>query len=73
MSGRRIDDHGFWGGGKSKDSILSEGVKFKHEESVEGAGHVGKEYPDTVELIDRDQRGGVKKAKAHPVKSGYRN
>jgi hypothetical protein len=72
MSGRRIDDHSFWAGGKSKGSVFPEGVKLKEERSVEGAGYVGTEYPDTTDKIYRDQKGGVKKAESYPLKPGYR-
>lgn len=73
MSGRRIDDHSFWAGGKSKGSVFPEGVHTKEEKSAEGSGHLGMEYPDTTEQIRRDQMMGDAKAKAHKMKEGYRN
>jgi len=73
MSGRRIDDHGFWAGGKSKGSVFPEGVHHKSERSAEGAAHIGMEYSDTTEMIHRDQMHGDSKAKAHKMKPGYRN
>ena len=71
MAGRRIDDHSFWAGGKSKASVFPEGVKTKNESSAEGAGAVMK-YEDTTETIKAQQEMGIKKAKAHPMKTGYR-
>lgn len=73
MAGQKINDHSFWAGGKSKDSVLPMGVKFKHESSAEGAGAVMK-YEDTTEAIRASQVEGEKKAKAHPMKQpNYRN
>jgi len=73
MSGRRIDDHSFWAGGKSKGSVFPEGVKTKNESSAEGAGEVGK-YEDTTEAVKAGQMESVKKIKAHPMKQpNYRN
>lgn len=74
MSGRRIDDHSFWAGGKGKNSVLPDGPhKTKEEHSAVGAGHLGMEYPDTTEMIHRDQEAGIAKAKKHEIKPGYRN
>ena len=74
MSGRRIDDHSFWAGGPGKDSRFPDGPhKTKEEHSAEGSGHLGSLYPDTTEQIRRDQMAGDAKAKAHPIKPGYRN
>ena len=73
MSGRKIDDHSFWAGGKSDGSVFPMGAKHKHESSSEGAGHVGSEYSDTTEMVKRDQDMGDSKAKSHKTKSGYRN
>lgn len=70
--GRKIDDHSFWAGGRSKNTVLAEGVKFKSESSAEGAGHLG-EYEDTTEAIKGNQMTAEKKIKAHPAKPGYRN
>ena len=72
MSGRRIDDHSFWAGGKSKGSVFPEGAKTKMETSAEGSGHVGTNYSDTTEMIRRDQMHSDGKVKAHPMKPGYR-
>jgi hypothetical protein len=70
--GQRIDDHHFWAGSGSKDSVFPKGVHTKHESSAEGAG-AENEYEDTTETIKRQQEMGVSKAKGHPLKSGYRN
>lgn len=73
MAGQRIDDHSFWAGSKSKDSVFPKGVHTKDESSAEGSGKVMK-YEDTTEAIRAAQVEGVKKVKAHPMKEpGYRN
>jgi len=72
MSGKRIDDHKFWAGGPGKDMVMPQGVHTKAESSAEGAGSVGK-YEDTTEAIHSAQEMGIRKAKAHPQKSEYRN
>lgn len=72
MAGRKIDDHSFWGGARSKGSVFPEGAKTKEESSAEGAGSV-MNYEDTTEAIKSAQVEGMRKAKDHPVKSGYRN
>lgn len=73
MSGKRIDDHSDWIGGKEKGMPLPMHTKTKSYSSAEGAGHVGTSYPDTDEAIKRDQDMGISSAKRHPMKSGYRN
>lgn len=72
MAGRKIDDHSFWAGSKSKGSVFPEGVHHKMESSAEGAGALGK-YEDTTEAIRSQQEMGIRKAKAHSAKSEYRN
>ncbi len=72
MSGRKINDHSFWAGGRSKDSVLSKGVHQKGESSAEGAGSLMK-YEDTTEAIKSQQNMGKAKIKGHPMKSEYRN
>lgn len=72
MSGRRIDDHHSFAGSPGK-MALPEGNKVKSYTSSEGAGHLGMEYPDTSEMIHRDQSHGDKKTKSHAIKPGYRN
>lgn len=71
MSGRRIEDKGGWP--HTSDQSMASKNKLKKYESAEGAGHVGTQYPDTTEMIHRDQMKGDSKAKAHPIKPGYRN
>jgi hypothetical protein len=72
--GQRIDDHSFWAGAKSKDSVFPDGPhKCKDERSAEGSGSVMK-YEDTTEAIKAGQMEGSKKIKAHPMKQpNYRN
>lgn len=69
--GRRIDDHSFWAGSKSKDSVFPKGVHTKDEASAEGFGHL-MEYEDTTEAIKKQQMKNKEKAHSHPMKSGYR-
>lgn len=70
--GQRIDDHKFWAGGPSKDSVLAEGVKNKHESPAMGAGNLNR-YEDTTETIKEQQEKGIKKIHGHPMKPDYRN
>ena len=72
MGGQRIDDHKFWAGGKSKDSVFPMGVHTKDESSEEGAGKLNR-YEDTTEEIKSQQAMGVRKAKSHDQKAGHRN
>lgn len=71
MSGKRIDDHAFWAGSKSKESPMPMNSRMKQESSAEGAGSVMK-YEDTTEAIKSTQEMGERKAKSHPLKAGYR-
>jgi len=70
--GQRIDDHGFWAGAKSKDSVFPKGVHTKHESSAEGAG-AENNYEDTTAAIKSVQEAAKGKAAGRPLKSGYRN
>lgn len=70
--GQRIDDHGFWAGKGSKDSVFPKGAHTKQESSAEGAGALHG-YEDTTEAIKSQQEMGERKAKAHKMKPGYRN
>lgn len=71
--GQRIDDHSFWAGKSGKDSRFPDGPhKTKDESSAEGAGSISR-YEDTTEAIKSAQVMGEKKAKSHPLKTGYRN
>ena len=69
---RRIDDHSFWAGKGSKESVLPMNAKMKSLEGAEGAGEL-KRYEDNAEAIKEQQELGVAKAKAHPLKALYRN
>lgn len=72
MGGQKINDHSFWAGGRSKESVFPMGSKMKQESSAEGAGSLGM-YEDTTEAIRSAQVMGEKKAKGNPLKTGYRN
>ena len=62
--GMKIDDHNFWGGNPSADSVLAKGAKSKSVSSCEGGGSLTK-YEDTNERIVETQNDGVKKIKSH--------
>ena len=70
--GKRIDDHAFWAGSRSKDCVFPKGCHTKDESSAEGAGSVNR-YEDTTETIKAQQMEGISKAKGRPMKSNYRN
>jgi hypothetical protein len=73
MSGRRIDDHSFWAGGKGKDSVFPDGPhKTKEEHSADGAGSLSR-YEDTTEEIKMTQDMAERQMKKHPHKAGTRN
>lgn len=69
MSGRRINDHSFWAGGGSSTSVFAMGAKSKTIAETKGAGEMMK-YPDTEELVHRDQERAISKIKAHAPKEG---
>jgi hypothetical protein len=70
MSGMKITDMG--GMPHTSDMAMKSKTHLKEFHSAEGAGHVGTAYPDTTEQIREDQMKGEAKAKAHPMKPGYR-
>lgn len=72
MAGQKINDHSFWAGGKSKESVFPMSAKMKQYSSAEGAGAVG-HYEDTTETIKSQQEQGIRKANAHKQKASYRN
>lgn len=73
MSGQKINDHSFWAGGRSKESVLPMNSKMKQYSSAEGAGALSK-YEDTSEAIKMSQQESDKKIKARPMKQpNYRN
>lgn len=71
MSGRRIDDHSFWGGRASEGSPMPMESKMKRMDSAEGAGEVTR-YNDTEEEILRMQDMGERKIDSHKMKDTYR-
>ena len=68
--GQKIHDMG--GHPHTSDMAMKSKNSVKHYTSTEGAG-AEHEYEDTTEAIKSQQSMGVSKAKAHPLKSGYRN
>lgn len=70
--GQRVDDHSFWAGSKSKDSVFPKGVHTKDESSAQGAGSVMK-YEDTTTAIKQTQMDGISRIKARPLKGTNRN
>ena len=70
--GQKIDDHSFWAGAKSKDSVFPKGVHTKDESSAEGAGSQMM-YEDTTEKIRGQQEAAKGKIKGHMHKPGTRN
>lgn len=72
MGGKRIDDHKNFAGGHSKASVFPEGVHTKQYSSDGHEGHLN-HYEDTTETIRSQQEMGVKKAKGHPQRPGFRN
>lgn len=69
MAGRHITDKGGYAG--NSDELMKSKTHTKHYESAEGSGGI-KEYSDTSELVERDQRNGDSHIKAQPMKPGYR-
>jgi predicted NBD/HSP70 family sugar kinase len=73
MSGRKIDDHSFWAGGKGHNSVLPDGPhKTKVESSASGFGGLS-HYEDTTEAIKAQQDMNTKKVHGHQRKTGHRN
>ncbi len=68
--GQKINDFG--GMPHTSDMAMKSKTHTKHYTSAEGAG-AENEYEDTTEAIKSQQDQGISKAKAHPLKSGYRN
>lgn len=71
MSGLKIDDKGGWP--STGDGMMKSKNRLRTFTEKEGAGYVGKAYPDTIEQVDSALEKGVKKVKSHPMKDGYRN
>lgn len=72
MGAKRIDDHSFWAGGPSKDSVLAEGAKVRSITSAEGAGELDR-YEDTEQAIERVQDFTARKVEKERMRDGYRN
>lgn len=72
MSSRKIDDHSFFAGGKSKDSVFPKGVHTKHESSAGGAGELS-HCVESSEDIKKVQEMNKSKANSHKMKDGHRN
>lgn len=72
MAGKKIDDHSFWAGKGGKDMVLPKGAHTKAEHSDGHEGHLS-HYEDTTETIRSQQEMGVKKAKGHAQRPGFRN
>ena len=71
--GQRIDDHSFWAGSPSKDSVFPNGPhKCKDFKSADGAGMLPK-YEQTSEEIMAIQDMGEAKIKKHGRDPKYRN
>lgn len=71
--GMRIDNHKFFGGGPSEESVLAKGTKSEKVASAEPGGSLTK-YEDTNERIVETQKEGVRKIKSHQGRlPEYRN
>lgn len=70
MSGRKINDYG--GLPHTSDMSMKSKNSLKHYTSSEGSGHIGMEYSDTTEMVQRDQKKGDSQIKTKPMKPGYR-
>lgn len=71
MAGRRIDDHSSWMGSRGKHSVLPDSAKMMQVKSADGDGAV-EYYEDTNDTIVAQQQNGVRHAKGHKMKPGYR-
>lgn len=69
--GQRIDDHSFWAGGRSKDSVFPTQTKSRQYNSADSAGSE-MDYEDTTEKIKAQQEMGTTKIKSHPQKPLHR-
>ena len=68
--GQKINDMG--GYPHTSEMAMKSKNSLKSFTSAEGAG-AENEYEDTDAMIKKQQEMGVSKAKAHPLKTGYRN
>lgn len=69
--GQHINDHKFWAGSKSKDSVFPKGVHIKDESTASSVGHLST-YEDTTEAIKAQQNENAKKVRSHPNPAMYR-
>lgn len=70
--GQKINDHSFWAGGRSKESVFPMNAKMKQYTSAEGGGKEP-DYEDTSAKIKEAQEKNASKAKSHQLKADYRN
>lgn len=71
MGGRKINDHSFWAGSKSKESPMPMNSKMMQESEASNFGALH-HYEDTTEAIKAQQNLNVKKVHGHPHKAGTR-
>lgn len=72
MASRRIDDHNSWVGRAGRGVPMPMESKMKEERSADGAGSIGRDYPDTTEAILRDQEHSEREVSREQMKPGYR-
>lgn len=70
--GQKINDHSFWGGRSSADSVLPMGTKHRSESSAEGAGNLSN-YEDITEAIRASQVKSKAKIAGHASRPMFRN
>lgn len=68
---QHINDHRFWAGSSSKDSVFPKGVHLKDESSASSVGELNK-YEDTTEAIKAQQNESAKKVRQHQNPPMYR-
>jgi hypothetical protein len=71
--GQKIDDHSFWAGGRSKESVFPMQAKMKQYQSASPGAGAENDYEDTTEKLKSQQEAGIGKAKGRPMKPLYRN
>lgn len=70
--GKRIDDHKFFAGGMSKESVLPRGNKVQTHSDDGHDGHISY-FEDTDSAIRSQQEMNKRKAKSDDMKPGYRH
>lgn len=68
---KKIDDHSFWAGRSSDESVLPTETRVKRIEDVDGAGEL-RRYEDTEETIRSQQEKGIREIDRRPMKDDYR-